>query len=419
MRAFAALLGAVLAIAAPRAVAQEQAAAPRSYDLLFEATVVPTEHLARARIRVSQDAQHLKRMTLRIDPARHGDFRADGKLIQNGEFIEWQVPAAGGSLRYAFRIDHLRNSQSYDARCAENWAIFRGSDLFPQARVVTAGQKLANARLRLRVPDGWNVAVPYEKQGDGSYRVDDPTRRFDRPTSWMALGKIGVLRETISGTKLAVAGPVGQGVRRHDILGLLRWTLPSLRKAIGVLPERILVVSAGDPMWRGGLSGPHSLFVHARRPLIANDTTSPLLHELIHAVTAARSDGDGDWIAEGLAEYYSLELLVRSHTISRTRHKRALAAIEARGRGARLDGTHSAGPSTARAVSVLRALDAELRGRSEGAIGLDRVLAELARRDVSLSVASFRAAAERASGLDLSAFFKSHVGATRTAAARR
>jgi hypothetical protein len=408
-----ALVAAVLAGAGP-ARAQEPEAP--GYDVLFEATVVPTEHVARARIRVTQSTPMLLRVKLRIDPARHADWSADGELVPHGEFMEWRVPKDGGSLRYTFRIDHLRNSQAYDARCAENWAIFRGSDLFPPAHVVTTGHDVAKARLRLRVPDEWSVAVPYEKLGDGSYRVEDPSRRFDRPTAWIALGKIGVLRETISGTKVAVAGPIGQGVRRHDMLALLRWTLPSLRKAMGTLPERLLVVSASDPMWRGGLSGPQSVFLHARRPLIANDTTSPLLHELIHAVTSARASGDGDWIAEGLAEYYSLELLVRSHTISRTRHARALAEIEKRGRGARLDGVHSSGASTARAVGVLRALDRELRSRTEGAASLDRVLAEVARSDESISVASFRAAAERASGLDLSAFFAAHAGDVRTAA---
>ena len=43
---------------------------------------------------------------------------------------------------------------------------------------------------------------------------------------------------------------------------------------------RLLIVSAGDPMWRGGLSGPSSMFLHSDRPLISENRTSTLLHEL-------------------------------------------------------------------------------------------------------------------------------------------
>jgi predicted metalloprotease with PDZ domain len=117
-------------------------------------------------------------------------------------------------------------------------------------------------------------------------------------------------------------------------------------------------------MWRGGLSGPSSVFVHADRPLITTDGTSPLLHELFHASTGARSVVDGDWAVEGLAELYSVEMLVRSRTISKRRYRRVLEKIEERGAGARLRGRDSSGASTARAVGEMRDLDAELRGRT-------------------------------------------------------
>ena len=66
-------------------------------------------------------------------------------------------------------------------------------------------------------------------------------------------------------------GPQGHGVRRQDILAMLRWTLPKLRRILGQLPERLTVVSAGDPMWRGGLSAPRSLFLHAERTRSCNE----------------------------------------------------------------------------------------------------------------------------------------------------
>jgi predicted metalloprotease with PDZ domain len=67
------------------------------------------------------------------------------------------------------------------------------------------------------------------------------------------------------------------------------------------------------------------------------------------------------------------------------------------------------GASTARAVTVLRDLDAALRGRTEEQTNLDDVVAELARKRQAVSTAAFFATAEQVSGLDLSAFQRSKV----------
>jgi hypothetical protein len=244
---------------------------------------------------------------------------------------------------------------------------------------------------------------------NGTYRIEDEHRHLDRPTAWMVLGHIGVLRERIAGSSVAVAGPFRQKLRRQDILALLRWTLPSLRGVLGALPPRLLVAGAGDPMWRGGLSGPNSVFIHAERPLITPDGSSPILHEMFHAVTGARAVVDGDWVVEGLAELYSFELLVRSHTMSKARFDRMLGRVAARGANARLRAHGSDGPSTARAVGVLRELDAELRARTEQQKTLDDVVAELARRRQAVSTSSFQATAEQISGLELDDFFRTKV----------
>jgi hypothetical protein len=372
------------------------------YDLVFEATVLPTERLARARLRMGRN--QVDRMVFRIDPERHKNVRGDGKVEVEGTSATWEPPRGGGSLRYDFRIDALRGQSAYDARISEQWAIFRGSDLFPPARVMATDGSYSRSRLRLRLPKRWTAAVPYERSDDGTWVVENPHRKFDRPTSWMALGRLGVLREKIAGCRVAIAGPFRQEFRRHDILAMMRWTLPSLRDVLGELPPRLLVAGAGDPMWRGGLSGPRSVFVHADRPLIGPDGTSPLLHELFHAATGARAAVDGDWVVEGLAELYSVEVLVRSRTISKRRYRRVMERIEKRGAGARLRGRDSVGASTARAVSVLRDLDALLRSRTEEQTTLDDVVAELARKPGSVSTAVFFATAEQVSGLDLGSF---------------
>jgi hypothetical protein len=282
--------------------------------------------------------------------------------------------------------------------------------MVPPVRTRTVVGARSISSLRLRVPDGWSAALPYRRAPDGTFDLEDPHRRVDRPKGWMVVGKLGVLRERIAGSRVAVAGPVGQQVRRHDVLAMLRWTLPALRRIVGELPHRILVVSAGDPMWRGGLSGSNSVFVHADRPLISTDLSSPVLHELMHAVMGARSGADGDWVVEGLAELYSLELLVRSKTVSRRRHAKALRRLEEKSRGvARLAGERSSGRETARAVVILHELDQQIQEATGGESGLDELVRRLCAERGVITTERFRRLAEEVAGQELPAFARREI----------
>ncbi len=309
-----------------------------------------------------------------------------------------------------FRIDHLRDARRYDARSARTWAIFRGEDLVPQARVLSQVGARSRTRLRMRLPEGWSMATPYPKLRGGTFRVEHPRRRFDRPTGWMIAGVLGAIREEVSGVRVAIVGPRGAGVHRQDVLALLRWTLPSLREAFTSLPDRILIVLAGDPMWRGGLSGPGSLFLHAHRPLITEDGTSPILHEVVHTALRLQPGSDGDWAIEGLAEYYSLEILGRSGTMSPERLQRAYETLAKRGAEAdHLRSKSVSGAGTARAVTVLRALDRRIRDATDQTRGVDDIARLLVREGGTVTTARVQALAEQVSGRNLESFFTSEV----------
>lgn len=389
-------------------VAATPAEAEPEYRVSYDARIVPSTKTASMKITVGQSQSELLVLRFQIDPERHRAFAGDGEVVVSGDTVEWKLPAAGGTLRYDFLIDHLRDAASYDARCGADWAIFRGDDLVPPAAATTQDGARSNARLRIRAPEGWSVVTRYAPDA-GSIELTEPGRRFVRPTGWIVAGRgMGVLRERIAGTRVTVAGPAGHGLRRLDILALLRWTLPKLEDVLGTPPDRLLVVGAGDPMWRGGLSGPNSLFIHADRPLITPDTTSPILHEALHAALRIKAAPGDDWIVEGLAEYYALELLVRSRTISRSRYGRALEELAADGKTAgSLSTDRATGAVTNRAVTVLHALDDEIRSASEDAHGLDEVVRALVKepsREVSRDL--LRTEAERAAGRPLDAFFE-------------
>jgi hypothetical protein len=383
------------------------AIAGTEFAIFYDVNLLPKERAARVAIRLEEGAQWVRYIQLRIDPQRHQDFAGDGRIERMEGGVRWMPPPEGGELRYTFRIEHRRNNRGYDGYVTKDWALFRGDDLVPATRLNTLEREEAKARMRLRLPPGWSAVTPYPKNQDSIYTIEHPEWRFDRPAGWMVCGRLGVLRERIVGSRVAVAEPVGQGLHHQDIPAFLRWTLPELKKILGRLPQRLLIVGAGDPMWRGGLSGPNSLYIHVDRPLIASDGTSPLIHELIHVAMRARSGPGGDWIVEGLAELYSLELLRRSGTISHRRYKKTLAKLEQQGRAVeQLAGEDSSGKATAHAAYVLYRLDRQIRKESGDRASLDNVLQAMAAVPEAWTPARFRELCEKMADASLESFFR-------------
>ena len=152
-------------------------------------------------------------------------------------------------------------------------------------------------------------------------------------------------------------------------------------------------------MWRGGLSAPSSLYVHAGRPLISENGTSSLLHEVMHVALRIRAAQGYDWIVEGLAEYYGLELLRRSGTLTRVRAERAEKfQRDWAGSSEQLCGATSTGATTALAVTIFMDLHREIRQASDKRFGFDDVVAKLVTRDAAIDLADLEATVEELIG---------------------
>jgi predicted metalloprotease with PDZ domain len=116
--------------------------------------------------------------------------------------------------------------------------------------------------------------------------------------------------------------------------------------------------------------------------LVSENGTSSLVHELTHMVTrisgVETATSNDDWIAEGLAEFYSFELLYRAHGISKSRRTRIIEDLAKWGAEVEhLRKGKSSGAVTARAVVLLDQLDQEIRHRSKGKYSLDHVSQQL------------------------------------------
>jgi len=373
----------------------------------FESDLTAGASLTPARIVVRQQDGALRELVL--DGTRLESVTGDGQVLVEGRKLRWQPPGTGGTLRYRVPLSHRRqgrNSAGNDAYVGPRFALFRGEDAFPvQAWRRTRGSTLAGA-LAVRVPKGWSLVTPYLPDARGRQPILNPGLRLPRPIGWIIAGDLGTRRDTIAGIEITVSAPRGLRMERIAMLALLRWTLPELVPALGGSGPRppgsryISIVAAAEPMWLGALSAPNSLFVHADRPLISENGTSTVVHELVHVLLAdLDTPRDQDWIDEGLAEYLALRALRDSGTIAEERYTATIAGFRRWGAEAKsLRTATSSGAVTARAVAVFHDLDAELRQASRGRQTLAGLVRDFVAGGRQASLASFRAAAGKVTG---------------------
>lgn len=358
--------------------------AAKKVDLDYTVRFLPATEEAEVRVTLAKGEliQSVK-FFLPAD-GQYSAFKADGQWQEDGNGHALWMPSKGeASLSYRVRINQLEPSGAYSARITGDWALLRGDDLIPPADFSPDDKIELVARLQVELPEGWkSVETGWPRIGKNRFRINNPAQAFDRPTGWMLAGKMGTRRTRIGLTDVTVAGPLDSGMRRMDILTLLTFVWPQAQAVFPRDPHKLLVVGAGDPMWRGALSAPNSLYMHAERPLVSENGTSSLLHELVHVLSGIRDVDASDWISEGIAEYYAIELLRRAGGMSEERYQQVRKKLTLwSSKVNNLRGEHATGPVTARAVVLLQELDLEIRQRSAGKYSLDDVAQGLMRMD--------------------------------------
>ena len=284
-------------------------------DLDYQVRFLPESGQAAVKIVLEESAAVV---SLQFDLGSQGyytDFKGSGTFSESDGKLLW-TPGDGkgkGSLSYLVKIDHPRDNGKFDARITPDWALLRGDDLIPSAKLIQQDNIELVSRLQFELPSGWkSVETGWPRVGKNQFRINLPSRKLDRPTGWIIAGKIGSRRDQLGDANVSVTAPIGEGMRRMDILTMLTFVWPQAIQAFQRQPEKLLIVGANDPMWRGGLSAPNSYFMHADRPVVSENGTSTLVHELVHVFTRIRDTDNSDWISEGIAEFYTIELVRRA-----------------------------------------------------------------------------------------------------------
>ncbi len=382
------LLTGLFACAACGSPASETGASDGSQNYTVHYTITPNrgDGSVAVQMAVDQTRGQLRELSFALANLEETDIKADGELQIDDGIVRWRPNRNGGSLFWRSHVPHRRGNGGYDALLNKDWGIFRAEDVIPRARTRTLKGASSKTSMTFELPEQWTAISEYSAP-NSRIEVANPDRRFDQPRGWIAMGELGVRREMIAGTRVSVAAPEGQSVRRMDMLALLNWTLPEMYTVLPDAIPRLTIVSAGDPMWRGGLSAPASVYIHADRPLISENATSTLVHEIVHVAMDVTAEEGFDWIVEGLAEYYSLELLQRGGAITARRYRRAIEKqSEWANDATKLCSPESTGAATALAVIVFRQLADELRKETAGKVSLDDVLSRISENRSKISL---------------------------------
>lgn len=389
-------VGARLSLAALALVLSAPVWAAKKVDLDYHVRFLPQSDQAEVRLTLGDGAAV---RSLDFDLGRSGDysdFQADGQwqgtapqagAEQRGV---WRPASGKASLSYRVRISHSPKKGSFDSRMTAKWALLRGESLVPAAKLDQQDGIELVSRLEFELPSGWkSVETAWPRIGKNRFRIDNPSRLFDRPSGWMLAGNLGSRRTRLGETEVTVTSPLSQGMRRMDVLTLLTFVWPQVQALFQRHPDKLLIVGAADPMWRGSLAGRDSIYLHSHLPLISESGNSPLLRELVQVIARINDSERSDWISEGLAEYYSIELLRRAGGISDERYQTLERGLAKRSHAvSSLRGEQVNEATVAKAVLLLQELDREIRLKTRNKRSLDDVLGALMRLE-SVSTQEF------------------------------
>ena len=353
--------------------------AAKKVDLDYHVRLLPQSDEAEVRLTLAQGST-VRSLDFDLgDGSHYSDFKTDGQwqLVPGKQTRGiWRPSADKSSLTYRVRISHGRKGGSFETRMTPTWALMRGDDLVPAARLDQQDGIELVSRLEFELPTGWNsVETAWPRIGRNKFRIDNISRLFDRPTGWMLAGHLGTRRTRLGETEVTVASPQGQGMRRMDVLTLLTFIWPQVQAVYPRHPTKLLIVGASDPMWRGSLAARESIYLNSRLPLVSESGSSALVRELAQLFARINDKQRSDWISEGFAEYYAIELVRRAGGMSDERYASLHKKLAREGEKVKtLRGEQVDSAQIGRAVLLLGELDQEIRIKTRNKRSLDDVL---------------------------------------------
>jgi hypothetical protein len=354
-------------------------AAPVRIDYLI--SFLPAKKSAEVRIEIDQ-ADWLKQVRFNLEKHELSNIKASGTIERSDQSVIWRPKTKGKAyVSYTVAIPQERSSGVYRAMITKDWTLLRGEGLVPPLSIKRSKKVEREIYVSFSLPENWSsvqTGWPRIESGKNVYKLDRAQNTFARPYGWIVSGTLGTRRDQLSRTSVAISSPRGQDFRQMEMMTFLGMIWPHIDKLFPQVPENLLIAGATDPMWRGGLSAPTSLYLHSDRPLVSENGTSTLIHELVHVLSGIRGVDGEDWIAEGLAEYYSVELIYRAGGFTESRREKIFADLASWSKDVKaLRQPRSSGAVTARAAVFFDELDREIQQKSAGRYRFDHLMQRL------------------------------------------
>ena len=139
-------------------------AATQKVDLDYRVRFLPESNQAEVSITLEK-GERVRSLDFNLgEDGRFSDFKADGQWSQEAAGRgKWQPGEGKSVLSYRVLIDSERKPGRYDARMTDDWALFRGDDLIPAAKLDQQDGVVAR---QARV-FGMAAAVGHRRRGRG------------------------------------------------------------------------------------------------------------------------------------------------------------------------------------------------------------------------------------------------------------
>ncbi|MFT0214030.1 hypothetical protein VQ643_15755 [Pseudomonas sp. F1_0610] len=353
----------------------------KSVDVIYKVKFLPEQNSARVTIKLEDGTAVPNLIFNFLSAQRYSDFTADGGWQLNDNRGEWQPAAGKNSLSYTVTITPENNKHASE-KITKDWLVMKGDSLVPPIEAITMPKVSVVSRVQFELPKEWrSVETVWKRVGPNKFRIEDAQSGFNRPTGWIAAGKLGSRRAKLGETEVTIAAPVGQQVHRMDMMTLMTYVWPQLQAAFPRDPQKLLVVSARDGMQQQAQGLTQSIYLAADQALVAESGTSDLLKELVLSFTQLSSNADEQWISQGLAQFYSLELLMRSGGITPDRYQHSIQKWKEDTKQVNTLRGSLNEQKVERAALFFAELDKEIKARSKNEFNLDNVTRGLMRLD--------------------------------------
>lgn len=396
---------------------------------------VSQKTIAMPKVKVGlRGADEVRRVTFVLERGRYRYFNGGGQIVQLGSDVIWTPERLNASLEYEVILPHERKKGVYDSFGKKDWFITRTNDLFAYKKFAFRRSAKSLTTVSFDLPSGWDVETEMLPLGQDSYRTQSfPGHRYEWPTGWVIFGRIertiakaddvvitiaypkAFLENTslvaISGNILPMSPAERFAKKMVQAREIYEKVIPLMKKFLPQYARRFLIIYGEKPMWMGGLSGENSLFINRRIANLSKDYSSTLVHEYFHVCQGFKKNKkDGEWLVEGLAEYFSLLLLKEAGITTPQQFRVGIESYKKNGQwNVNLAKSFKKAVLYENAPLIFYTLDEMIKEKTQGQKSLKNVMAALATYAEPVGTKEFRAATESVYGNSLKSFFATHV----------